>query len=50
MMAPAWADARDVLEESSRTRAVAGATPTQTATFVFSLKQPLFDLLRRELG
>src|ERR1700754_1455673 len=45
-----WAEARHVLEEVSRARALRGATPTQTATFVFSLKAPLFELLGRELG
>ena len=45
-----WADARHVLEEVSRARALRGATPSQTATFVFSLKAPLFELLGRELG
>ncbi len=47
---PEWAEALRVLSELSRARAAAGATPTQTATFVFSLKEPLFRLLRRELG
>ncbi len=46
---PAWAPARDILQEVSRGRAQRGATPTQTATFVFSLKAPLFDALRREI-
>src|ERR1700749_4725060 len=45
-----WADARQVLEEVSRARALRGATPSQTATFVFSLKAPFFELLGRELG
>jgi rsbT co-antagonist protein RsbR len=45
----AWAPTREILEEVSRTRAQRGATPTQTATFVFSLKSPLFELLRREI-
>jgi rsbT co-antagonist protein RsbR len=45
-----WSDARHVLEEISRARALRGATPTQTATFVFSLKGPLFELLGREVG
>ncbi len=45
-----WSDARHVLEEVSRARALRGATPTQTATFVFSLKAPLFELLGREVG
>ncbi|HEX2165469.1 MAG TPA: STAS domain-containing protein [Thermoanaerobaculia bacterium] len=43
----AWSDTRGVLEELSRERARLGFTPTQTATFVFSLKQPLFALFER---
>ncbi len=38
-----WAKARDMLGDLSRRRVVQGFTPTETATFVFSLKQPLFD-------
>ena len=45
-----WSEARHVLDEVSRSRALRGATPSQTATFVFSLKAPLFDLLGREVG
>jgi len=45
-----WASTRGILEEVSRQGVIRGDTPTQTATFVFSLKQPLFNLLRRELG
>jgi rsbT co-antagonist protein RsbR len=45
-----WEPTRDVLDEVCRTRAVQGFTPSQTATFVFSLKQPIFDTLRREVG
>jgi rsbT co-antagonist protein RsbR len=45
-----WASTRAILEEVSRQGVIRGDTPTQTATFVFSLKQPLFNLLRRELG
>ncbi len=47
---PSWAETRLVLEEVSRARALRGETPSQTATFVFSLKAPLFDLLGREIG
>jgi rsbT co-antagonist protein RsbR len=47
---PEWADARDVLSEISRDRAGRGSSPSETATFVFSLKQPLFGLIRRELA
>jgi rsbT co-antagonist protein RsbR len=38
-----WAKARDMLGDLSRRRVVQGFTPSETATFVFSLKQPLFD-------
>jgi rsbT co-antagonist protein RsbR len=44
-----WTDVRETLTELSRSRAQAGFTPTETATFVLSLKQPLFALLRGEL-
>jgi rsbT co-antagonist protein RsbR len=47
---PAWAEARDVLGEMSRERASRGSSPSNTARFVFSLKQPLFARIRRELG
>ncbi|HWE72000.1 MAG TPA: STAS domain-containing protein [Stellaceae bacterium] len=46
---PSWSETRLVLEEFSRARALRGASQVQTATFVFSLKAPLFDLLGREL-
>jgi rsbT co-antagonist protein RsbR len=42
---PDWAGVRDLLTELSRTRATQGFSPTETATFVFSLKQPLFKEL-----
>ena len=45
----AWAETRQVLNELSRARALAGFSPTETATFVFSLKQPLFNRLRQEV-
>jgi len=41
---------RSMLEEISRSRALQGFTPTETATFVFSLKRPLFTAIREELG
>jgi rsbT co-antagonist protein RsbR len=47
---PAWAGARELLGELTRSRARQGFSPSETATFVFSLKQPLFDRLRIELG
>jgi rsbT co-antagonist protein RsbR len=45
----AWDEVRDVLQELSSRRAQAGFSPSETATFVFSLKQPLFRRLRAEL-
>lgn len=42
----AWDEVRDLLGELSRSRARQGFTPSETATFVFSLKQPLFSHLR----
>ena len=45
-----WDDVRALLSDLSRDRAVAGFSPTETATFVFSLKQPLFVALREALA
>ncbi|MRD49104.1 STAS domain-containing protein [Caenimonas koreensis DSM 17982] len=42
-----WDDVRGALGTLSKNRAVAGYSPSQTATFVFSLKKPLFEALRR---
>lgn len=39
---------RDRLGEISRSRAQQGFSPRETATFVFSLKQPLFNALNRD--
>lgn len=44
-----WDEVRNLLAEVSGQRAKLGSTPNETATFVFSLKQPLFTMLRREL-
>jgi rsbT co-antagonist protein RsbR len=45
----AWAPMRDFLSGISRSRAVQGFTPRETALFVFSLKEPLFTRLRTEV-
>jgi rsbT co-antagonist protein RsbR len=45
-----WHPVRELLTEISRTRAQQGFTPTETATFVFSVKKPLFNLLRDHAG
>jgi rsbT co-antagonist protein RsbR len=47
---PAWADVRELLEHIGSSRATQGFTASETATFVFSLKQPLFARLRRVHG
>ncbi|HEX3572963.1 MAG TPA: STAS domain-containing protein [Rhodopila sp.] len=48
--APSFAPLREILADLSRTRALAGFSPTETATFILSLKQPLFARLRAVLG
>jgi rsbT co-antagonist protein RsbR len=45
-----WTATRDLLTSISSSRARQGSTPTETAMFVFSLKQPLFAALREEVG
>jgi rsbT co-antagonist protein RsbR len=47
---PTWAGVRDFLTELSRSRARQGFSPSETATFVFSLKEPLFARLRADLA
>jgi rsbT co-antagonist protein RsbR len=44
-----FAAVRDFLTEFSRIRASEGFTPSETAIFIFSLKQPLFARLRAEI-
>jgi rsbT co-antagonist protein RsbR len=46
----AWADVREMLEDLARARARRGFSPGETATFVFSLKQPIFHRLQTELA
>src|SRR5262245_45097547 len=41
-----WTPVRDMLGDLSRSRATQGFSPSQVATFVFSLKQPLFTRVR----
>jgi rsbT co-antagonist protein RsbR len=45
-----WEDVRKLVTELSQSRARQGFSPTETATFVLSLKQPLFTRLRAELA
>ena len=43
---PAFQEVRDILEGFSRSRALQGFSPTETAIFVFSMKEPLFEQIR----
>jgi rsbT co-antagonist protein RsbR len=45
-----WNSARDLLSSISTSRARQGFSPSEVATFVLSLKQPLFVLIRARLG
>lgn len=45
-----WAPVRRYLDDLSASRARMGFSSSQTATFVFSLKRPVFDALRTSIG
>ena len=47
---PAWTGVREMLTDLSQSRATFGYTPSETAMFVLSLKQPLFTRLRQDVG
>jgi rsbT co-antagonist protein RsbR len=47
---PGWSGTRELLQEISTSRTRQGFTPSETATFVMSLKQPLFSTIRTELS
>jgi rsbT co-antagonist protein RsbR len=46
VQSPPWASAREMLEQLSESRATQGFSPSETATFVLSLKNVLFDAMR----
>ena len=46
--APVWKSVKEMLSSVSRSRAVQGFSPSETAMFVFSLKEPLFAVLKGE--
>ena len=48
--APAFAPLRDALSDLSASRAQQGFSPREIATFIFSLKQPLFEAMSRHAG
>lgn len=43
-----WDRVREMLANLSRSRGLQGFSPSETATFVFSLKRPIFNRLREE--
>jgi rsbT co-antagonist protein RsbR len=45
-----WQPLKDLLASLSASRAVQGFTPSETALFVLSLKTPLFNLARGQMG
>ncbi|MEX2540292.1 MAG: STAS domain-containing protein [Trueperaceae bacterium] len=45
-----WTPLREALDDFSTSRAQKGFSPSEVATFVFSLKQPLFSALRKAHG
>ena len=45
-----WAPTRELLQDISASRVRQGFTPSETATFVLSLKQALFTTIRKELA
>jgi rsbT co-antagonist protein RsbR len=47
---PSFVALREILADLSRTRALSGFSPTETATFILSLKQPLFARLSTVMG
>jgi len=47
---PSWKPVKDNLAEISKMRAAQGFSPSETAAFVFSLKQPLFNLAQERAG
>jgi rsbT co-antagonist protein RsbR len=47
---PIWGPVREFLARISESRARQGFSPRETATFLFSLKEPLFNRLRASAG
>jgi rsbT co-antagonist protein RsbR len=47
---PQWKGVREMLEELSQSRVALGFSPSETASFIFSLKRPVFAAIRRELA
>jgi rsbT co-antagonist protein RsbR len=50
LSSPSWGPVRELLTDLSASRAKGGYSASETASFIFSMKQPLFEALRQELG
>jgi rsbT co-antagonist protein RsbR len=50
IQAEPWSDVRALLENISRSRAVQGFSSSETATFILTLKKPIFEEIRRLLA
>lgn len=50
IQAPEYKPVLEILARFSRSRGIQGFSPSETATFVFSLKQPIFSALRKSGG
>lgn len=45
-----WEHAKELLQSISASRARSGFSPSETATYILSLKRPIFEVIRQELG
>src|SRR5579864_9181000 len=45
---PPWSGARSLLQDISASRARQGFSPVEVATFILSLKQPVFSAIRHD--
>jgi rsbT co-antagonist protein RsbR len=50
IMGPSFEGTRSLIDEIARSRALQGYSPGETASFLFSLKEPLFNLMSAEFG
>ncbi len=50
LRSPEWERVKEILNDLSAARAKGGHNSSETATFVFSLKKPIFAVLEDELG
>ena len=50
LSSPGWGAMRELLSDISARRAKSGYTPLETATFIFSLKEPFFGAVQDELA